>query len=143
MEHIYFESEGIDFVLSNQQVYVDWIFSFSETYDKIPEELNFTFCSDNQLLEINRKHLNHDYFTDIITFDYCIEEKLFGDIFISIDRVEDNAITYDVPFEKELLRVLAHGVLHLIGFKDKSAEDEKEMRMAEDKAMALFLIERH
>lgn len=138
MEKIYFHSEDITFELSNQQKYVDWIFSFCKTYNREPEELSFVFCSDDYLLEINKKYLNHDYYTDIITFDYCKEKRLMGDIFISIDRVKENANNYDVEFDEELLRVLAHGVLHLIGFKDKTEEEQKEMRVAENSAIETF-----
>ncbi|WP_114790290.1 rRNA maturation RNase YbeY [Niabella yanshanensis] len=103
-------------------------------------EINFIFCSDDELLEINRNHLDHDYYTDIITFD--LSEKgskiLVSDIYISVDRVRDNATTEGVATATELQRVIFHGLLHLIGYKDKSAAQEKEMRSMEEKWMADF-----
>ena len=116
MKEIYFNSEDSSFELSNWQNHVDWIFSFIDHYNFECGELSFIFCSDNYLLDINRKHLNHDYLTDIITFNYVEEKRLNGDIFISVDRVEENAKSFNVNFADELRRVMAHGVLHLIGF---------------------------
>ncbi len=108
--------------------------------DKCGSEINFIFCSDDELLEINRKHLNHDYYTDIITFDLSEKHScnLVSDIYISVDRVKDNAQIERVLISKELLRVIFHGLLHLIGYKDKSAKQEREMRAMEEKWMADF-----
>lgn len=104
--------------------------------------LNYIFCSDDYLLEVNRTALQHDYYTDIITFD--LREKftsktVVGEIYISVDRVKENASEFGVSFKNELHRVMSHGLLHLIGFKDKSEEEEKEMRSAEDNALKLFI----
>ena len=103
------------------------------------ENINYIFCSDPYLLDINQKYLNHDYFTDIITFDNSEPESedLEGDLYISIDRVRDNALQLDQPFERELHRVMIHGVLHLMGFQDKTPEQESEMRDQEDKCLNL------
>lgn len=93
-------------------------------------------CTDEELLAINIKHLQHDYYTDIITFDYSKGTKISGELFISIDRVKDNAAALGVAIEVELRRVIAHGLLHLLGFKDKSDEEVVEMRMKEDEVLA-------
>ena len=93
-------------------------------------------CTDEELLAINIKHLQHDYYTDIITFDYSKGTKISGELFISIDRVKDNAAALGVAIEVELGRVIAHGLLHLLGFKDKSDEEVVEMRMKEDEVLA-------
>lgn len=95
-------------------------------------DITVVFCSDDYLLEINKKYLNHDYFTDIITFDYVENNIISGDLFISIDRIKENARTYETSFLKELFRVVFHGVLHLNGYKDKSEEELKLMRAKEN-----------
>lgn len=97
-----------------------------------PGDITVVFCSDNYLLEINRKYLDHDYFTDIITFDYVENDVISGDLFISIDRISENAGTYETSFLKELFRVVFHGILHLNGYKDKTEEDVKLMREKEN-----------
>lgn len=100
-------------------------------------DVNVILCSDEYLLEMNREHLDHDYYTDIITFDYSDESEVSGDLFVSLDRVRENALSFECSFEQELLRVCGHGVLHLCGYKDKSDDDEKVMRMKEEEALAL------
>ncbi len=109
---------------------------------KCGSEINFVFCSDDELLEINRKHLEHDYYTDIITFDLSEKGscKLVSDIYISVERVRDNAKTEGVVVSKELQRVIFHGLLHLIGYKDKTERQEKEMRGMEEKWMEAFSV---
>lgn len=94
--------------------------------------LNFIFCSDNYILKMNKKYLNHDYFTDVITFNYNEDKTLKGDIFISKDTVSDNSKIYNVPFENELNRVMIHGVLHLIGYNDKNESEKAEMKSKEN-----------
>jgi probable rRNA maturation factor len=96
-------------------------------------ELSFVFCSDEYLLNINKQFLNHDYFTDIITFSYCEDLIVSGDIFISVDRIKENAIKFKVTFENELLRVMIHGVLHLLGYDDGTTKEKKIMRNMENK----------
>ena len=96
-------------------------------------DITVIFVTDGYLLEMNKKHLNHDYYTDIITFDYCEGNIISGDLFISLDRVRENASTFDTPFLVELKRVMIHGVLHLCGHKDKTKEEEENMRSLENK----------
>lgn len=98
----------------------------------------YVFCSDEYLLEMNQEHLKHDYYTDIITFDYTEGKIIAGDIFISVDRVQENADLNAVSFEQELRRVMIHGILHLLGLRDKKKEDQKAMRLAENQALVLF-----
>jgi len=100
--------------------------------------LNIVFCSDDYLLNINRDYLKHDYFTDIITFDYSEGKKLSGEIYISVDRVRENAKSLNLHFEIELKRVIIHGVLHLLGYKDKTEFQKKTIRKKEDECLALF-----
>ena len=98
----------------------------------IKENIVIVFCSDSFLLDLNKKHLNHDYFTDIITFSYTTLDRISGDLFISVDRVKENALKEGVSFERELERVVYHGVLHLCGYNDKTLEEIKEMRSKEN-----------
>jgi len=105
---------------------------------KDPHELHYIFCSDSYLLEINRKFLKHDYYTDIITFDLSRDKGLNAEIYISIDRVKENASDLGISFRQELARVMFHGVLHLCGYKDKSPKDLKLMRQKEDYYLRLF-----
>ena len=100
---------------------------------KILGDISIIFVSDSYLLEMNQKYLNHDYYTDIITFDYCEMNIVSGDLFISVDRVQDNAETFNVDVLTELHRVMIHGVLHLCGYKDKTKEEERNMRELENK----------
>ena len=102
-------------------------------------EVNYIFCSDEYLLNINKQYLNHDYYTDVISFDYSEDGIISGDIFISVDTVKDNANEYEVEFKKELARVMVHGVLHFIGYKDKTEEDAKQMRQQEKQYLPLFI----
>ena len=95
-------------------------------------DINVIFCSDNYILDVNMKYLQHDYFTDIITFDYCEGKVLSGDLFISVDSVRENSIEFGTDFEEELHRVIVHGVLHLIGYDDHTEEDKKVMRQKEN-----------
>ncbi len=105
-------------------------------YNKLPGHLSFVFCSDEYLLKINQDFLQHDYYTDIITFDYSEGNKISGDLMISIDRIQDNAKQLNLKFDDELSRVMIHGVLHLLGFGDKTAKEEKEMRRLEYAALS-------
>jgi len=125
-------SEQIEFEYDDTKQLSEWIEQCSKMHNKELGDINIIFCSDDYLYEMNKIYLNHDYYTDVITFPYNIGNKIEGDIFISIDRVKDNAKTYNTSFENELNRVIIHGVLHLIGFKDKSEEEQKEMRKQED-----------
>jgi rRNA maturation RNase YbeY len=109
-----------------------------QSHNKIVGDINYIFCSDNYLLEINRQYLSHDYFTDIITFEYSDKDNVSGDIFISIDRVKENGDIYGEGFSKEIMRVISHGILHLLGFKDGTEEEKREMKNFEDKSIMLI-----
>lgn len=135
MIHFFTETK---FNLEDPEIYQNWIVECAGKFGKEVGELNYIFCDDEYLLNINREHLDHDYYTDVITFDYSEEEIISGDIFISIDRVADNAFEYSEFFDVELSRVIIHGILHLIGFKDKTEEEENEMRLRENECLALL-----
>ena len=122
--NIYYHSE-CDFQLKDDESITKWLKDAISTEDKELGEINYIFCDDQYLLKKNHEYLHHDTFTDIITFDYTEENRLSADIFISIERVKENAITFAVPFETELRRVIIHGVLHLMGYKDKSKAELK------------------
>lgn len=100
--------------------------------------VSYIFCSDEKILEVNKQYLNHDFYTDIITFDYVEKDIINGDIFISTDRVRENAQEFNVAFEEELHRVIIHGILHLLGQQDHSPKEEKQMRKKENEALLLF-----
>ena len=130
----------IEFLLDEEEHYVEWLSRVIDSEAKKEGEINYIFCDDNYLLEINQQYLNHDTLTDIISFDYSIGNELHGDIFISVERVRENAVDFAVSFEDELRRVMAHGVLHYCGFKDKTEEDEQIMRSKEEEKMQLFHV---
>lgn len=129
----------IKFSFSNKREHKEWIKAIAQREGKRVGDINYIFCDDNYLLEINRQYLQHDTYTDIITFDYSEEHVLNGDIFISIERVKENAALFSTTFFGELLRVMAHGILHLCGYKDKEKEEEIQMRSQEDAAIKLFV----
>ncbi|SNS46367.1 rRNA maturation RNase YbeY [Ekhidna lutea] len=136
---IQFYSEETDFSLTKPTETSDWITEVIRAHDHKLSEISYVFCSDDYLLEINKEHLKHDYYTDIITFDNSEEEGIIeSDIFISIDRVRENAQTQSTSFEHELNRVMIHGVLHLLGFGDKTEEQQKVMREKEDACLSLL-----
>ena len=132
--------ENLDFSFGKETEVVHWINKVLKNEKKIPGNIAYLFCTDEYLLKINRQFLNHDFYTDIITFDYSGKNKTEGEIFISIDRVKENAQTFKQTFQKELMRTIIHGILHLCGYKDKTPADIKKMRMEEDKALALLKI---
>lgn len=132
---------GSDFSLENEEVYISWIESIIASEQKILGEISYIFCDDDYLHTINLQYLNHDTLTDIISFDYTEGDIISGDIFISIERVKDNAKDFNVSFEEELKRVLAHGVLHYCGYKDKSDSDALLMRSKEEEKIKLFHVE--
>lgn len=100
-------------------------------------DISIIFCSDNYILDVNLRYLHHDYFTDVITFDYCEGNRLSGDLFISVDSVRENAVEFGTEFDDELHRVIVHGLLHLIGYDDHTSEDQKLMREKEDYYLGL------
>jgi probable rRNA maturation factor len=130
-----------DFELNNEEQFSNWISSVIVSEDKKEGEINYIFCDDEYLLGLNEQYLNHDTLTDIISFDYSVGKELHGDIFISTERVLENAAEFKVTFEEELKRVMVHGVLHYCGYKDKSDEDEKLMRSKEDEKIQMFHVE--
>lgn len=134
-------SYELPFQLINEEAYSSWISAVVVSEDKEEGELNYIFCSDDYLLGINKQYLNHDTLTDIISFDYSVGNVLQGDIFISVERVKENAVDFSVLFEEELRRVMIHGVLHYCGYKDKSAKDEVIMRTKEEEKMIMFHVE--
>lgn len=114
-----------------------WIKAVADTYSKKVGEIAYIFCSDEKILEVNRQYLQHDYYTDIITFDYCEGKKLSGDLFISLDTVRTNAEQFNAPYETELYRVIIHGILHLCGINDKGPGEREIMEAAENKALEM------
>ncbi len=134
---IHFFAEDIDFSFDNGKVITHWMYKTAEKENELNsttfevEEINVIFCSDEYLRKINIEYLDHDYYTDVITFPYS-EDTLHSDIFISIDRIRDNAQKFNTTFDRELNRVIIHGYLHLFGHKDKTEEDQKLMREKED-----------
>lgn len=135
---LHFFSETDDFTLDTPQIYADWLNACVEKENYKIDEINFIFCDDEYLLEINKKHLNHDYYTDIITFDYSNDDNLSGDIFISIERVADNAFEFNSSFEIELCRVMIHGLLHMMSYNDKTPEEKTSMREKENEHLNLI-----
>lgn len=121
----------------NPEFLFAWFSNVCSIEGKEMGDVNVIFCSDEYLLAMNRDHLDHDYYTDIITFDYTVESVVSGDLFVSVDRVADNATELSAAFIDELNRVCVHGLLHLCGYKDKSEEDVKIMRNKEDEMLAL------
>jgi len=130
-----------DFELENETHYEDWISRIIESEGFDEGEINYIFCDDEYLHKINVEYLDHDTLTDIISFDYTVGNLIQGDIFVSIERVHDNASDFNVSFEDELKRVLSHGVLHYCGYKDKSPKDEALMRSKEDEKLQMFHVE--
>ena len=115
----------------------EWIKVVAASYGKRVGEIAYIFCSDEKILEVNRQYLEHDYYTDIITFDYTEGNRISGDLFISLDTVRTNAEQFDQPYERELYRVIIHGVLHLCGINDKGPGEREIREEAENKALAL------
>lgn len=130
-----------DFSIEDETKFADWISRLVNSENCDYSQLDFIFCDDEYLLKINQDYLNHDTYTDIITFPYEDLNGLAGDIFISVQRVGENAVDYGVDFDAELKRVMAHGVLHLIGYGDKSEEETLLMRFKEDEKIKLFHVE--
>lgn len=129
---IRYSCEDIKFRFTGRRAASYWLKKVALEEGRLIGDINVVFCSDSYILDMNRKYLNHDYFTDIITFDYCVGDILSGDLFISVETVKDNSAFYGVSFEEELFRVIVHGVLHLIGYDDHSEEDKKTMRLKEN-----------
>lgn len=139
MSNITFFNEEIVFILKNKQVLKDWISQVISAEKRKKGEISFIFCNDEYLSKINIQYLNHDTLTDIITFDNTedYQGKISGDIFISIERVKENAEKLNISFVNELNRVMIHGVLHLLGYKDKTKAEKAQMRQKEDYCLSL------
>ncbi|WP_420384707.1 rRNA maturation RNase YbeY [Roseivirga sp.] len=139
---VHFFSEDIEFKLEHKSNIRKWISLIIENQNHELEEINYIFCSDEYLLDINRNYLQHDYYTDIITFDNRdqADDPISSDIFISIDRVKDNAQSLNNSFDQELYRVMIHGVLHLLGQGDKTEQQQMEMRKREEASLSLLRI---
>ncbi len=132
--------ELADFTLKNENEYTKWLNTVAKTEEVTIENLTYVFCDDEYLLDINRTYLKHDYYTDIITFPYQQGKIIESDIFISISRVIDNAKEHKIDFRHELLRVMVHGLLHLIGYGDKTDHEAKIMRAKEDEYVEIALL---
>lgn len=137
---INFFSEN-DFVLPEQEHYSNWIREVIDSENKITGEINYIFCDDDYLYKINLEYLDHDTFTDIISFDNTVGDTLHGDIYISTERVEENAGLFQVDFTTELKRVMIHGILHFCGYKDKSERESDLMRRKEEEKIKMFHVE--
>ena len=135
---IRFASQDIDFELLEAEKVKNWISKVIQLRGKKVGNISYLFCDDEYLLGVNQQYLNHDTYTDIITFDYVAADLISGDIMISIDRVGENASQFEVPFELELRRVIIHGVLHLLGQGDKSDDEATEMRRQEEESLVLW-----
>ena len=134
---IFFHKESVSFPLDTS-VINNWIENAVLSLGYSLKNLSFVFCDDEYLKNINVKYLGHDYYTDVISFDYSTEEGLVGDVFISIERVRENANNFKVSFNEELFRVIIHGVLHLCGFNDKTDKEIKEIRKQENHFLSLI-----
>ncbi|UOX34907.1 rRNA maturation RNase YbeY [Flavobacterium sediminilitoris] len=130
-----------DFVLENESLYEGWINKVIISENKLLGELNYVFCDDDYLHKINVEYLNHDTLTDIISFDYTEGNIISGDVFVSIERVKDNATDFNVSFADELKRVMIHGILHYCGYKDKTSNEASIMRKKEEEKILLFHVE--
>lgn len=118
----------------------DWLEQTAHTYSRSVQSLEYIFVNDERLLQMNKAHLQHDYYTDILTFDYSDTDAIIGEIYISVDRVEDNAVEHNIPKIDELHRVMVHGLLHICGLDDHTPVDKEVMRKAENKALALRMF---
>lgn len=138
MINFYYETS---FALRNDRELIDWINKVVLSESKTIGEINFIFCDDAYLLKINQDFLNHDTYTDIISFDNSLGNQLSGDVYISIERVEENASIFKVSFDEELRRVMIHGVLHYCGYRDKSENEQAIMTNKEDEKLKMFHVE--
>ncbi len=129
--------EDTDFIFKGKTLNNKWLKLVAESEIRKIGDISIIFCSDNYILDVNQKYLNHDYFTDIITFDYCEGDKLSGDLFISVDSVMENSVEYGTEFKDELNRVIVHGILHLIGYDDHNKKDVELMRKKENYYLSL------
>ena len=134
---ITYQTEGIKMPDIKKRETTEWIKAVAATYEKRIGDIANIFCSDEKILEVNRQYLQHDYYTDIITFDYCEGNRLSGDLFISLETVKTNSEQFNTPYEEELHRTIIHGILHLCGINDKGPGEREIMEAAENKALAM------
>ena len=127
-----------DFELGNEEAFENWISRVISSEEKKEREINFIFCDDEYLHKLNVEYLEHDTLTDVISFDYSVGNELHGDVYISTERVADNAMDFNVTFEEEIKRVIIHGILHYCGYKDKSDTEEALMRSKEEEKIKMF-----
>lgn len=135
---IIFQAEDVKEPAVKKRAVSAWIKKVAKLYNRQVGDVSYIFCSDDKILEVNKQYLKHDYFTDVITFDYSENDTISGDIFISLDTVKSNSQKFNTSNEEELLRVIIHGILHLCGLKDKSAEDSKMMTKSENQALEIY-----
>lgn len=135
---ISFYAEDIELPAIKKEAVSNWIRRVAETYGKKTGDISYIFCSDEKILEVNRQYLQHDYYTDIITFDYTSGNKISGDLFISLDTVKTNAEKFETPYNEELHRIIIHGILHLCGINDKGPGEREIMEENENKALAIL-----
>jgi rRNA maturation RNase YbeY len=135
---VYFHSEDTRFELKRKKIYKGWIKSVIDQHNKSVANINIVFCSNEYILEINKLYLNHNYHTDVITFNYNEGIEISGDIFVSVEQVRLNCQEHNVSFQNELSRVIIHGVLHLLAYDDSTSDEQSKMRSAEDLALKQF-----
>lgn len=135
---ILYHTEGVKLPNIKKRDVTSWIKSVAESYGKKTGDISFIFCADNKILEINKLYLQHDYYTDIITFDYTEGNIISGDVFISLDTVKSNSEKFDTSYDKELLRIIIHGILHLCGINDKEPGEREFMTGCENKALKML-----
>lgn len=135
---IYYQNEEVKFPQIKRRETSNWIKTVASEHGKKVGDISYIFCSDEKILEVNKEYLQHDYYTDIITFDYSENDTISGDIFISLDTVKSNSEQFGTIYEDELHRVIIHGILHLCGINDKSDKEQEQMTIFENKALELL-----
>ena len=138
MTEISYTTDGVEMPSFDTQRIENWIVSVARGFGKSVGAVTYIFCNDDKILEVNRKYINHDYYTDVITFDYSRPMRISGDVFISLDTVRSNAILLGKTYDNELMRVIIHGILHLFGVDDKGPGEREIMERHEDEALALL-----
>lgn len=138
MSEISYLAQGVELPKINQVAVNQWIVRVAQCHQRVVGDLTYIFCNDEKILEVNRQYLQHDYFTDIITFDYSSRKRISGDMFISLDTIKSNAELFERAYNEELMRVIIHGVLHLCGINDKGPGEREIMEMHENEALAIL-----
>jgi len=133
-----FHNEGVAKPRLKYRIISAWLKKIVNQYNCVTGDLSYIFCDDEYLKSINVKYLNHDYYTDIVTFDYCKDKVVSGDMFISVERVKENSVLYNGNFTDELLRVMVHGLLHLLGYKDSTERETETMRRVENECIVMY-----